>query len=171
MSLSGKIMSRSSRLLAIDPGSKSAGYALFVGTRLSVAGYMQGADAAEVAHALQELPPVDEIVIEVPQIYVGAKQKGRQADLIAVAFAAGCYRGAFLSAALTQYLPARWKGQLPKDVVEARVKENLGADIEKVILPKNKALRHNVFDAVGIGLFHIVWSRRDATCRSNSELN
>jgi hypothetical protein len=49
-------------------------------------------------------------------------------------------------------LPTEWGAPSEKGVTEARCREDLTAgEVAKVELPRAKALRHNVWDAVGIG--------------------
>ena len=54
------------------------------------------------------------------------------------------------------YLPEQWKRQLPKDIAKGRVYTRL--DVDEVLALEDsldgipQGLRHNVFDAVGIGL-------------------
>jgi hypothetical protein len=57
----------------------------------------------------------------------------------------------------TEYvLPAQWKGQVPKAVHHKRVRATLMTDeqvVSDVYLDTIKpALRHNVWDAIGLGL-------------------
>ena len=51
--------------------------------------------------------------------------------------------------------PHKWKGNLPKHVTEARVLQTLTRE-EKGVIPRiGKNLIHNVYDAIGIGLYHL----------------
>jgi len=55
-----------------------------------------------------------------------------------------------------EYLPAQWKGQAPKTVITERTKRALAsAELSRVVLPSAASLAHNVWDAVGLGLYHL----------------
>jgi hypothetical protein len=131
-------------LLAIDPGT-STGWAVF--------GY-PGALAGLRACGLGD-PPVEgagRVVIELPQVY--PRQQVPPNDLIALAFLAGRCAGRARGAVST-VLPHQWKGNMPKEVCAARVRAALSPEERAVVdacdVPDKQ--RHNVLDAVGIGLF------------------
>lgn len=107
------------------------------------------------------------VVFEWPQVYTAGKLRGDPNDLLPLA-GIGMWlwgrRG--LDPGHARYRPAEWKGQLPTggkrgaaDVVEARVRGRLGAEelrvLEAGLLNVARSLRHNVVDAVGIGLHHL----------------
>lgn len=153
-------------LLAIDPGVTTAGAALFDNRGTLVSAWLvQSAallnTAKEIKKGLFERSEGMighlELAIEVPQIYVGSKQKGRQADLVNVSIVAGMTIGILSPSGRVEiYPPARWKGQTPKEVIEARVRERLSAkELATVETPLAKSKLHNIFDAVGIGLFFL----------------
>lgn len=127
-------------LLAIDPG-QHAGWALFADTRLAACGL--GSPLAE---------HVRRVVIELPQVY--PRHPVPPNDLITLAFLAGRYAGASAGEVFT-VSPHQWKGNLPKDVCAARVRARLSPEeravVDAVDVPEKQ--RHNVLDAVGIGLF------------------
>jgi hypothetical protein len=127
-------------LLAVDPGA-STGWAAFSGDRLAAWGLGD--------------PPVESagrIAIELPQVY--PRQQVPPNDLIALAFLAGRYAGRARGAVST-VLPHQWKGNMPKDVCAARVRARLSPEERAVVdacdVPDKQ--RHNVLDAIGIGLF------------------
>lgn len=95
------------------------------------------------------------VFIEKPRVYDTAHQKGDQRDIINLAIIVGALmKGLGKPTALAE--PAEWKGQVPKDVMEVRIREALSAgELEAIDLPKQKSLHHNVWDAVGMALkFH-----------------
>lgn len=100
---------------------------------------------------------IDEVVIEKMKVYEFSKQKGSQGDIIDLAHLGGRLLGLGKRAVLVE--PARWKGQVPKDVVqglvEARLTENENAALLHYLEPVARSRRHNVYDAVGIGLWHL----------------
>ena len=76
-------------------------------------------------------------------------------DLAAMAGALAGMLADFTSS-LVAYQPHDWKGNLEKAECARRVKQRLSPDeLAAVTLPKRKALAHNVWDAVGIGLRYL----------------
>lgn len=97
------------------------------------------------------------LIVEVPRIYPAAQQKGDQNDLIAVAGVAYACAGAFgwiPFENVQQVYPREWKGTIDADTTIARVKERLAAgDAVPDACPES--LEHNVYDAIGIGLWSV----------------
>ncbi len=164
-------------ILSIDPGVRCAGIALWTNDgQLECARLAVGASTASpawlsvsisdfgLANAVIDDAGIDEIVIERPQVYVRSRSKGDPNDLISVALAVGVIVGELLveeDPQVFEYLPASWKGQVPKAVMVERIKRSLSkAELARVELPKAKSLAHNVWDAVGIGLHHLRKHRR-----------
>jgi len=150
--------------LAVDPGVINAGVAFFKDHTLVDAWLQTSLCWRDTARDIRDelsrrhAPWLEnlQIAIEVPQIYTGAKQKGRQSDLIDVTLMAGMLLGVMQSftAGVQVFQPAEWKGSVPKEVTEARVRERLSPDeLARVRLPKAKRLQHNVYDAIGIGMY------------------
>ena len=140
-------------ILSLDPGVHVAGFALWHNYRLFQAGLLR--DEEKITN--QELT---EIVVELPQVY--RRGKGDSNDLIALAFAAGLIVGELRGyAKIIKYSPATWKGQVPKTIMIERIKQGLSdKEHDRVNLPTAKSLAHNVWDAVGIGLYHLRGVRR-----------
>jgi hypothetical protein len=163
------------RLLAVDPGIRGCGAALFEDRELVKAGYVkngvkEGDNPKAILSMALELmnwigdwwkapfyykPGEQELVIEWPQVYRAGKLKGDPNDLLPLA-GIGCALGAYLElhGATVRYLPREWKGQLPKDVVQRRVIERLSLE-EVANIELAGARSHNIYDAVGLGLFHL----------------
>jgi hypothetical protein len=163
-----------STLLAVDPGIDRCGLAAFVGDRLVWAGHegmpqKASVDAlnrvhATVAHVRAALTSAgfvletsfDEVAIEWPQVYMPGKSKGDARNLLLLAAIDGALAYA-TSAKLRAVRPDEWKGQLPDTVVQGRVSARLDLEEAKVLaaaferVPEGR--RHNVTDAVGIGLW------------------
>lgn len=95
------------------------------------------------------------IVGERQVVYPGAKGlKTNPNDLLDLAMCAGAFYGALcvdMVATLTIVEPAAWKAQVPKDITRKRI-EGLLTTSEKVNIKKGGEM-HNVYDAIGIGLF------------------
>lgn len=156
-----------SYLVAIDPGVKKCAIAVFGEGCLTNAFYVttKQTHVAEGANEMvnQMLERVDNfdlrIVIERPQIYAGSKAKGNPNDLLDLSFVAGTFN-AVMDRASAAYLPAQWKGQVPKEIHHKRLSEYFEAhgtvDEMGVWTNINKLKKdHDLRDAVGLGLFHL----------------
>jgi hypothetical protein len=88
-------------------------------------------------------------------VYPGAKGlKTNPNDLLDLAMCAGAFYGALcvdMVATLTIVEPAEWKAQVPKDITRTRIEGLLGST-EKMLIKKGGEM-HNIYDAIGIGLF------------------
>lgn len=149
--------------IAVDPGIRGCGIAVFQDKSLRRAAYVEndvsgsglawtvdGMQSAVLDWISNELEPEAQKywIAECPQIYQGGKQKGDPNDLIALALVIGglpCAR---------YYKPSEWKGQVPKDITLKRIKAKLFSEELKTI-DLAGAKSHNIFDAIGIGLFHL----------------
>lgn len=177
-------------LLSLDPGIRGCGLAIFFNGQLAEALYVpnpmrKGGDIAAVAAMAAELvdhvafkwgnaPGPIYMIVERPQIYRDAKQKGDPNDLPPLYAIAGALAGALEQrgpiASLAEYLPREWKGTLDPEEMARRVRERLSwGEFAKVQFPSNTCdkcrthltdsdcakttcLAHNIFDAIGIGL-------------------
>jgi len=157
-------------LIAIDPGVRNAGCAVFVGGQLAEAVLFAPLDGADhfkgeaVARLFRwYLEPrahlrLEAAICELPQVYSTAQQKGRQSDLIDLAVVCGAIGQVASDHGLpTRFInPRVWKGQTPKDITTARAQVELTPDERvRVKLPKQGSLHHNVWDAIGIGLWGV----------------
>ena len=147
-------------IISLDPGVKKAGVAVFHDKKLTEAWLAHGKNWQDTAQNVKShfiACYSAELVMEKPQVYVQSKLKGDPDDLIGLALMAGCVAG-MLSAGVKSvylYFPRQWKGQVPKNIMTARTKEKLSdEERSRVDLPA-KYLQHNVWDAVGIGLYHL----------------
>jgi hypothetical protein len=153
------------RLLAIDPATKSVAFALFDKGLLSACG-MRSADSLELLLAelrvwnVVEGGEIDETVIEVPVVYPTPRSKADPEDIVRLAVAAG---GAATAAGgvVTIVRPRQWKGTVPKAVHNRRVLRTLKADdplgykIFEASTRRMGKAKHNVIDAIGIGLWRL----------------
>jgi hypothetical protein len=158
-------------LISLDPGVRMAGVAVFEDDELSSAWLATGSSCETTAFSAfceieqrypREVWESAHLAIEIPRVYTQNKLIGDPNDLVAVAFMAGLFAG-FMghSVLVCTYYPHQWKGQVPKSIMTMRIEDSLSDDEHKrVELPKAKSYRHNVWDAVGIGLYHLRRKRK-----------
>jgi hypothetical protein len=161
-------------ILAIDPGIRQFGAALFGGlgqSALHRAGLIRntaktGNDPAAafsaceaLTHWLREhtvIPTIHTVIVEVPRVYPAARQKGDQNDLIALAGVAYALACSFSFAEKRiRYFPREWKGTVDKETMARRIEARLSEVERATIEPCPQSLRHNVLDAIGIGLKYL----------------
>ena len=151
--------------VSYDPGARAVGVALWEDGELTAAFLARGKSwhhTASVAfrRVCEHVPMalIERFVIEVPQVYTQRKQKGDPNDLITVALNAGAF-GMFAAmcsgcgAEIIEYRPHQWKGQAPKDVAIKRFQKRLSNEERDRVEKVAKSLQHNVWDAVGLGLY------------------
>ena len=151
-------------ILCIDPGSKKAGVALFeTNGKLMTAWLSEGKDWRETAdNVMRGLPVsaalVSGVVIEKMQIYDDTPTAQANACVI-LSLMAGRVTGLFsgwVGDNTYEYLPKTWKGQTPKKIHIVRIQEKLTLEeTKRVQLPKIKRGHADIWDAVGIGLYHL----------------
>lgn len=155
-------------LLAVDPGIRGCGAAVFRGGKLVAAAYVKNPlrsgnrarEAAAMAEAVRDWSlalDVDELAVEWMQVYWGDEHGKDPNDLLAL-----CGIGAALSALVsedaTSYLVSEWKRTMKKEPCHARIRLRLEPEelkIAKAAVAAAGSLGHNVWDAVGIGLHHV----------------
>ena len=99
---------------------------------------------------------ISTVAIEKMQVYDSAQQKGRQSDLIDLSICTGAVMFGcknFVSS-FVLYTPAEWKKQVPKKVMEDRIKKKLTDEEKSYVNLPARYKAHNVYDGIGIGLFH-----------------
>lgn len=134
--------------VSIDPSTKTPGLAFWRDNSLVYAESMTAVNIID----LRSFVPASKVVIEVPQVY---RTTPNPKSLIDLTFAAGYLAATFGPGQVVKVLPREWKGQVPKDVMIERIKSKLTEqEMKMVSLPKNKKHAKDVWDAVGIGLFH-----------------
>jgi hypothetical protein len=130
-------------LLAIDPGVKRSGWAIF--NKEGVLTKCDHQDNEEL-EAWLELTAY-ESVIEMPRVYGGRSAKGDTQDLLTLAYHVA--RFSILTGYTTLVHPQEWKGQVPKDVCARRVLSRL-TEAEHACIPELARTRlHNVHDVIG----------------------
>ena len=152
--------------VSIDPGLRHLGLATFCDETLTYAGLIKNPETtargpkAWVAMAEVVAREVDDRVLmthdfasEVPQVY--ARGPGDPADLLELAGVVGAVAAVIGAGRATGYLPRVWKGQVPKAVMCRRIEDRLSDDEKDAVEKCPASLRHNVLDAIGIGLYHL----------------
>lgn len=163
-------------LLAVDPGVRGCGCALFLNGRLIACDHVLSGSKAErggawvsMALAVKKwahriaighmLPPaIDRLVVEMPVVYPhgpsGKKAGTDPNDLIALAAVVGALCLAFDETVepINVYAPREWKGQIPKIIHHQRALARLDAE-ELAHVPKlAKSRLHNALDGMALGL-------------------
>lgn len=125
-------------ILAIDPGIRGCGVALFDPTgELAFARYVRNsvkegdgpaalvgmahAVCATLAARLTLTSQIKTLIVEWPQVYRGPLLKGDPNDLLALAGVDGAIAALFPQADLRRFKPAEWKNQIPPNVCAMRI--------------------------------------------------
>lgn len=108
------------------------------------------------------------VVAEQMKVYRAPWQKGDQADLLRLSVVTGALAGLLRAkenppgtTSAVWYTAHDWKGSLPKPkdgeeyVVKTRVEARLRPEELARVEPCARTLEHNVYDALGLGLFHL----------------
>lgn len=129
-------------LLAIDPGTDT-GWALFDGTRLESCGF--------------GVPPIndgiDQVLIELSPI---RPHDPRPQDILTLAVKSGEWHGLYRAHGPSYLFPKDWKGSTKKEISHPRIWAALTSPEQGIVDRSLRGVapgkRHNVMDAVGIGL-------------------
>jgi hypothetical protein len=97
----------------------------------------------------------DMYVVEVPQVYRFGGASTDPDDLIQLAGIGGAVGSIIKPTSARGYYPRQWKGQVPKEIMIKRIETKLASQEVAAIVKCPPSLRHNVVDAIGIGLFHL----------------
>ena len=148
-------------LVSIDPGKTALGWACFNNQVLAHCGLIRSKSIFGMANVINNtlggLYP-DDVVIEIPQVYQQRMGKGDPNDLIDVGIVAGMVTSVLGEFDQIQMIrPRRWKGTRPKNICNALTLKTLDVDERKVFeeIEVIASLRHNVIDAIGIGLWRL----------------
>lgn len=150
--------------LAIDPGVQGCGWAEFTGPTLMSCGYLRSTGETMAERAMSyakyfQSESFNHVVVERMRHYPNAQERDAKAnDLLDLQLLGGYIAGS-LRCNFFSVFASEWKGQVPKDVMNARVMKRLrdlervrfNHDVEKI----RPSLRHNVIDAIGIGLWYL----------------
>jgi len=154
------------RLITIDPGKNHVGFACFQNGVLQKATILRAPRNLPLPNTIRILVeqvqivcvevfgegPWDKLVLEFPQIYGTSRQKGNQnTSILPLILVDGALLAAIKTKEAELVEPARWKGTIDPDIVIERVKSKLTIEEKQRVTLDN----HNVWDAVGIGLWHL----------------
>lgn len=133
-------------MISVDPGNCS-GYARWENSQLVSCGVFDLRTDQTTPWYWDD----DALVIERPQVYRNGK--GDPNDLITLAITCGKIEALYRD--VQEVLPNTWKGNVPKDIHHRRILDKLSPRELAVIpfLPATK--RHNMVDAIGIGLWYL----------------
>lgn len=139
-------------LLAIDPGANT-GWAVFDSARRLKACGLGDPPAGLVT----DVGVIDQVVIEHPVIYPGGRTRDPN-SIVKLAINAGIHAGRFKGRAAIRWVkPRDWKGTVDAEICIRRVLVRLAPE-ETLILERAgvcASKRHNVIDAIGLGLFSV----------------
>ena len=166
------------KTLAVDPGIRGCGCALFDDATLTKAAYVANpirygndpwASAACAEAVSQWVGDVDTLLVEYPKVYPQAQQKGDQNDLFALAAIDAVL--AYLYPAGKWFYPRDWKGTANADMMTCRIAGCAFVKCGGVHTPSlpgrltvrelncivrgSESLLHNTIDAIGLGLHHV----------------
>ena len=150
------------KLMTIDPGLSGTGYSVWHNDTLILCrqiipeNNLTMEDKAKVIKKMLieaiNYRRIDHVAIEYPKVFGGATNMAiaMRGDIVKLAWFVGYICGAIVTNRCVTYelVPVNtWKGQLPKSVIENRVRK-IFPD------PENKlSIKGHAIDAVGIGLF------------------
>lgn len=151
------------KFACVDPGLRGCGVAEFIGGGLYRAAYIPNPARegtgylvyGSMALAVHQWCSCDVkgIIIEHPRIYPqSSQQKGDPNDIVSVAAVGAAIAAVRDWHGVESVYPANWKGQVPKDVMTERIRRSLAVEESVVIEPCAASLKHNVLDAIGMGL-------------------
>ena len=146
-------------LVAVDPGVRESGVAVYHGGRL------WSATRVSTDDMFLHLPGANSVIVEAPQVYGGRSARGSTQDLLDLSRVVGRVEQKAPHARVVA--PREWKGTVPKDIMCRRVWRRLSeVEQERTALPgAQRKLLHapavvalskrttDVLDAVGLGLF------------------
>jgi hypothetical protein len=157
--------------LSLDPGLSGCGLAYFDDCRiLEAARYVpdgltkQGRKISTRSERIESMVGAlrearrdwiaHEVVTECPQIYTAGKGKGNPNLLIPLAQIGAVFASQCIGANWIEVLPHGWKGGLDPDAMIERIKRRLSREeTARVESFKRGGLDHNIWDAIGIGLW------------------
>lgn len=150
-------------MYAIDPGKKHSAVAVFLDGELVGAWFASGDTVNMAAERLGR------VVMEQPVAYNGPRRENVDPNDLIEITAAGMAVAARLcrpGEKIQTIQPQAWKGQVPKPVTKKRIEGKLTLG-ERMRLGKclqeARGERHNVWDAVGIGLHALKRAGRGMT--------
>lgn len=139
-------------LVAIDPGVKNLAWARFDNGVLTRCDLSRADSAPGHVRSLSRCCP-DILVLE----QMTPRDLPNAADLIAVSHTGAFVAGALRPVVLLYPTASEWKGSVPKRIHHPRIAAKL-SDAERAVVAETAvrvpaSLLHNVWDAVGLGLW------------------
>ena len=156
-------------MLAVDPGLRGCGVAFFTDEGvLKHATWvknptLKGRGPAAwdtMANEVRSIPYFEftrKIFTELPQVYPGMPRTDVN-DLLDLAGVLGAITSN-ANAEIFHCFPNEWKGSVPKEIMNERVKKLL-TEYERGMVVSVGALDHNTYDSVGVGLFFLKRMKR-----------
>lgn len=148
------------RLISVDPGVHKMAVADWkdgiLSSAYNIIAPRELMSREELIRYWGQYPPFPDLVGEFPFIYPkghGSKKSDSvdPNDIVLLAACAAAFYSGFRD--LTLYLPSEWKAQVPKNICRQRIEAELSAE-EKECIHKGGPM-HDIYDAIGIGLFHL----------------
>ena len=160
--------------IALDPGLRNPGIAVFIDGALYRAGRVKIPAAThkieDIAERSREVAMLiyndleegaeqdaEQVVLEWPQIYKATRSKGDPNDLPPLVGVAMYFAGR-LAAPVKSYLPRTWSGGLPKATTGDATVSPRGRMIWGLLSAAERDaldVSHDAIDATGIGLYHL----------------
>lgn len=144
------------RIVAIDPGKHFFSWSLVERERITGCGLIECKLEHMIAATPLKLHEPELLVCEMPVVRPGTP---RPNDLLPLAAMVGALAAALKPAELKLISPTAWKGNRTKLVDHRAIKRSLvTSELESVLHQMTgvrAALQHNVWDAVGIGLWAV----------------
>lgn len=153
--------------LTVDPGLRGCGYAWWYGQELLIAGFAPAPgddtgppawvrNALAVASTAPPDEPVVLVVVETMRVYKNGRSD--PADLLqlqGVSSAVSTHFHALHGCRVEGVEASKWKGQVPRKIMGARVEKQVQALgwSSRVLAPKNQSQLNDVHHAVGLGLY------------------
>jgi hypothetical protein len=146
----------------VDPGINVCGVAVFDGDELIKACLVVNPCKVRYADPLVRVRAMasavwgafngpDAIILERPQL--GTYGPARQKDLVLLCEVNACILGMMGVPDVQSVTPHEWKKSLDGDVMTERIKERLTDQDWTRVEDPGKSVEHNMFDAIGIGLW------------------
>ena len=146
-------------VMAFDPGKLSVGWATHDDTGLVRCGLVRDETQTGLLRKLRDMR-LDlstkgiKVIIEVPQVYRERNWRGDPNDLIDETITVGALVAYTLDSNQVLTRPHGWKGNVPKDVHNRRIRARLTFEETEVVRACGapSSLLHNVIDACGMCL-------------------
>jgi hypothetical protein len=133
-------------VIAIDPGVHYFAFAIF-----ALRGALIECGMTDHTQPVPGKPYLGPFVIE--SQFIDRDSRVNTQDVIRLAQSAGRIAANYPEA--VWYLPAQWKGGVPKAVHQKRILAALSDEEKALLKDMNKGTLKQVLDAIGLGLYHL----------------